>query len=159
MSPTPVTFSMPTAPAVYTWEATNEAVADKYGVGERVGQGGMGIVFLAREIVMAWRGQPGLTERMPWIVAFVFGLAHGLGFAGALAEIGLPQQAIPLALLCFNVGVEIGQLIFVAAVLALAFALRRWMAQGTGWFRWVAPCAIGGVAALWMVERVAAFWV
>jgi hypothetical protein len=119
----------------------------------------LSIVFLAREIVMAWRGQPGLTERMPWIVAFVFGLAHGLGFAGALAEIGLPQQAIPLALLCFNVGVEIGQLIFVAAVLALAFALRRWMAQGTGWFRWVAPCAIGGVAALWMVERVAAFWV
>jgi hypothetical protein len=118
----------------------------------------LSIVFLAREIVVAWRGQPSLTERMPWVVAFVFGLLHGLGFAGALAEIGLPQQAIPLALLCFNVGVEIGQLVFVAAVLALAFVLRRWVARGTGSLRWAPPYAIGGVAALWMVERIAAFW-
>ncbi|MGZ8263977.1 MAG: HupE/UreJ family protein, partial [Burkholderiales bacterium] len=58
---------------------------------------------------MTSRGQVSLTERMPWLVAFVFGLLHGLGFAGALAEIGLPQNAIPLALLRFNIGVEIGQ--------------------------------------------------
>jgi len=118
----------------------------------------LSIVFLAREIAMVWRGRSSLTERMPWVVAFVFGLLHGLGFAGALAEIGLPQQAIPLALLCFNVGVEIGQLIFVAAVLAVAFALRRRIAVGASWLRWVPPYAIGGVAALWMAERVAAFW-
>ena len=77
----------------------------------------LSIVFLAREIAMVWRGHASLTERMPWLVAFVFGLLHGLGFAGALAEIGLPQNAIPLALLCFNVGVEVGQLLFVGAVL------------------------------------------
>jgi hypothetical protein len=115
----------------------------------------LSIVFLAREIMMAWRGRPGLTERMPWVVAFVFGLLHGLGFAGALAEIGLPQQAIPLALACFNVGVEIGQLLFVGAVLGLS----RWLPHGPAWLRWAPPYAIGGVAALWMLERVAAFWV
>lgn len=118
----------------------------------------LSIVFLAREIALAWRGEPSLTERIPWVVAFVFGLLHGLGFAGALAEIGLPRQAIPLALACFNIGVELGQLLFVGAVLALAFGLRRWMARATGSLRWTAPYAIGGVAALWMVERIAAFW-
>jgi hydrogenase/urease accessory protein HupE len=118
----------------------------------------LSIVFLAREIAMAWRGRPGLTERMPWVVAFVFGLLHGLGFAGALAEIGLPHQAIPLALLGFNVGVEIGQLLFVAAVLALAFGFRRWVLRARGWLRWVPPYVIGGIASLWVVERVAAFW-
>ena len=76
---------------------------------------------------MAWRGHASLTERMPWMVAFVFGLLHGLGFAGALAEIGLPQNAIPLALLCFNIGVEIGQLLFVGAVLAVVMVSQRWL--------------------------------
>ena len=119
----------------------------------------LSIVFLAREIVMTWRGRPGVTERAPWVVAFAFGLLHGLGFAGALAEIGLPQQSIPLALLCFNVGVELGQLIFVAAVLLLGLALRRWLPHSPPWLRWVVPYAIGGIAALWTVQRVAAFWV
>jgi hypothetical protein len=94
---------------------------------------------------------------MPWLVAFAFGLLHGLGFAGALARIGLPHDALALALLCFNVGVEAGQLLFVATVLALASALRRWMAHPAA-LKWVAPYAIGGVASLWLVERVAAFW-
>ena len=119
----------------------------------------LSIVFLAREIVTAWRGRPGLTQRMPWLVAFVFGLLHGLGFAGALAEIGLPQQAIPLALLCFNVGVEIGQLAFVAAVLGIGFALRGVLEPRREWLKWTAPYAIGGIACLWMVQRIAAFWV
>lgn len=118
----------------------------------------LSIVFLAREIVLGWRGRPGLTQRMPWVVAFAFGLLHGLGFAGALAEIGLPQQAIPLALVSFNVGVEIGQILFVTAVMAIAFALRSWIARGPAWSRWLAPYAIGGVASIWMVERIAAFW-
>ena len=118
----------------------------------------LSIVFLAREIVTAWRGTPGLAQRMPWLVAFVFGLLHGLGFAGALAEIGLPQQAIPLALLCFNVGVEIGQLAFVAIVMGLGFALRGVLAPRREWLRWTAPYAIGGIACLWMVQRIAAFW-
>ena len=68
----------------------------------------LSIVFVAREIVQARRGRPGLTARWPWVVSFSFGLMHGFGFAGALAEVGLPERAIPVALLLFNVGVEIG---------------------------------------------------
>ncbi len=82
----------------------------------------LSIVFVAAEIVHGRQGRPGLTQRYPWIVSFTFGLLHGLGFASALAEVGLPQNSIPLALLFFNVGVEIGQLIFIAAVLVLIAA-------------------------------------
>ena len=78
----------------------------------------LSIVFVAAEIIHGLRGRPGLTARAPWVVAFSFGLLHGFGFAGALAEVGLPEKAIPVALLTFNVGVELGQLIFVAVVLA-----------------------------------------
>lgn len=117
----------------------------------------LSIVFLAREIAMTWRGQAGLTERMPWVVAFVFGLLHGLGFAGALAEIGLPQNAIPLALLCFNLGVEAGQLLFVGAVLAAAVISRRWLGNWFKALRWLPPYAIGGIASYWLIARVAAF--
>ena len=85
----------------------------------------LSIVFVATEIVHGRNGQPGLTARRPWIVAFAFGLLHGFGFAGALHEIGLPQTDIPLALLFFNVGVEVGQLIFIAAVLAVIAVARR----------------------------------
>ena len=74
----------------------------------------LSIVFLAREYLMVLRGQDSLTARYPWIVAFSFGLLHGFGFAGVLQEIGLPQQDVPLALLTFNLGVEIGQLIFIS---------------------------------------------
>jgi hydrogenase/urease accessory protein HupE len=118
----------------------------------------LSIAFLAREIAMAWRGKTGLTERMPWLVAFVFGLLHGLGFAGALAEIGLPQNAIPLALLCFNVGVEAGQLLFVGAVLAIAWLARNQLATRRPMMNAIASYAIGGVASFWMIERVVAFW-
>jgi hydrogenase/urease accessory protein HupE len=78
----------------------------------------LSIMLVSVEILNARNGKPGLTVRFPWLVAFSFGLLHGFGFAGALAEVGLPQTAIPLALLFFNVGVEIGQLVFVAAVLS-----------------------------------------
>ena len=117
----------------------------------------LSIVFLAREIAMAWRGQASLTERIPWVVAFVFGLLHGLGFAGALAEIGLPQNAIPLALLCFNIGVEVGQLLFVGAVLAAVMVAQRWLDGMFKRLRWLPPYAIGGVASYWLIARVAAF--
>jgi len=117
----------------------------------------LSIVFLAREIAMAWHGHASLTERIPWLVAFVFGLLHGLGFAGALAEIGLPQNAIPLALLCFNLGVEIGQLLFVGAVLAVAMVSRRWLGGMLKRLRWLPPYAIGGVASYWLIARVLAF--
>src|SRR6185503_6389412 len=88
----------------------------------------LSIIFVAREIVQARRGRPGLTARWPWVVAFIFGLMHGFGFAGALAQVGLPTGAIPTALLFFNVGVELGQLIFVASVLA-SIAAARALAQ------------------------------
>lgn len=117
----------------------------------------LSIVFLAREMAMALRGRAGFTQRYPWLVAFVFGLLHGLGFAGVLAEIGLPQHAIPIALLCFNIGVEIGQLLFVGAALALFVALRRWLDRMLVTLRWLPPYAIGGVASYWLVARVAAF--
>ena len=77
-------------------------------------------LFLATEIVHRRLGHAGLTERYPWIVAFTFGLLHGFGFAGALAEVGLPEAAIPLALFLFNVGVEIGQVVFIGCLIAAA---------------------------------------
>jgi hydrogenase/urease accessory protein HupE len=117
----------------------------------------LSIVFVAAEIMHARRGRAGLAAQMPWIVAFTFGLLHGFGFAGALSEVGLPEAHIPVALLFFNLGVEAGQLLFVAAVLALmAFARRIRMA----WPRWaelVPPYAIGSLAMVWVIQRVAAF--
>jgi hydrogenase/urease accessory protein HupE len=123
----------------------------------------LSIVFLSAEIVHGYRGKAGVTARWPWLVAFTFGLLHGLGFAAALAEIGMPQSAVPVALLFFNVGVEVGQLIFIAAVLAIValfkVALKQ---QGVGimptWPRQVFAYGIGSVASFWVVERVAAFW-
>ena len=84
----------------------------------------LSIAFVAAEIVRAREGKAGIAARAPWIVAFAFGLLHGFGFAGALSEIGLPAGHIPVALLFFNVGVEIGQLLFVAVVLGLAALFR-----------------------------------
>ena len=121
----------------------------------------LSIVFVACEIVHARQGWQGWTERWPWIVAFTFGLLHGFGFAGALNAVGLPQTAIPVALLFFNVGVEIGQLLFIAAILSI-MALGRWLIRRTAipkpaWAWRVAPYSIGGVAAFWMIQRIAAF--
>ncbi|MGH8863027.1 MAG: HupE/UreJ family protein [Burkholderiales bacterium] len=117
----------------------------------------LSIVFVAAEIVHARRGVEGLTARAPWIVAFTFGLLHGFGFAGALAEIGLPEGQIPLALFFFNVGVEAGQLLFVAAVLALFTAFRRIRVELPRWAGLVPPYVIGTVAMFWVIQRVMAF--
>ena len=121
----------------------------------------LSIVFVASEIVRGRQGRPGLTERNPWTVAFVFGLLHGLGFAGALAQVGLPQASIPSALFFFNVGVETGQLLFVAAVLAtigVGHRVSRWLRlRAASWLWGVPPYAIGGLASFWVVQRVAAF--
>ena len=120
----------------------------------------LSIVFVASEIVQQQRGREGLAAKQPWIVAFAFGLLHGLGFAGALAEVGLPANAIPLALLFFNVGVEVGQLLFIAAVLS-AMALLSRLAAGRTELRhaMIVPAYfIGGVASYWVIERVSNFW-
>jgi hydrogenase/urease accessory protein HupE len=115
----------------------------------------LSIVFVAAEIVHGIQGRPGLTVRWPWVVAFTFGLLHGFGFASALGEIGLPQNAIPLALFFFNVGVELGQLLFVGAFAMGALFVAR---VGIRWPRWmeVAPAyAIGSIAMFWVMQRVA----
>jgi hydrogenase/urease accessory protein HupE len=119
----------------------------------------LSIMFVAAEIVHGRRGQPGVTARWPWLVALVFGLLHGFGFAGALIEVGLPDHAIPLALLFFNIGVELGQLLFIAAALAGIAVLRRWSVAGATSGRGAVPVsyAIGSIAAFWVIERVASF--
>ncbi len=117
----------------------------------------LSIVFVAVEIVRLHQGQEGLTARAPWLVAFGFGLLHGLGFAGALSEVGLPARHIPVALLFFNVGVEVGQLAFIAAVLGL-MALARWIRFARPrWADMAIPYAVGSIAMFWVIERVAAF--
>jgi hypothetical protein len=121
----------------------------------------LSIVFIAGEIIRARQGNAGLTQRFPWAVAFTFGLLHGLGFASALAEVGLPQYSIPAALLFFNVGVEIGQLIFIASVLAAIgigrSICRRIPLSSLSWLWRIPPYAIGGISSYWVIERVAAF--
>jgi hypothetical protein len=118
----------------------------------------LSILFLASELVKINRGQASLTAGYPWLVAFAFGLLHGLGFAGALADIGLPQHEIPLALLMFNVGVELGQLLFVAVVLTLVFALRKAPIHITAWSRQLPAYGIGAMAAFWFIERTSNFF-
>ncbi len=88
----------------------------------------MSILFLATELIHARQGHVGLTLRYPWLIAFTFGLLHGLAFAGALADVGLPPNAIPEALFLFNVGVELGQLMFIAAA-ALAMVALAWVSR------------------------------
>jgi hypothetical protein len=117
----------------------------------------LSIAFVALEIVQARQGRIGIAARLPWLVAFAFGLLHGFGFAGALSEIGLPDGHIPLALLFFNLGVEAGQLLFVAAVMALAAAVRFARLPLPPWATLVPPYLIGSLAMAWFVQRVFAF--
>jgi hydrogenase/urease accessory protein HupE len=115
----------------------------------------LSILFVAMEIVHWKQGRPGITRQWPWLVAFTFGLLHGFGFAGALNEIGLPEHAIPPALLFFNVGVELGQLAFIAAVLLAWAVLKRLRCPEWAWR--VPVYAIGSMAAFWTIERIAGF--
>jgi hydrogenase/urease accessory protein HupE len=128
----------------------------------------LSIMLVSVEILNARGGKPSLTARLPWLVAFSFGLLHGFGFAGALAEVGLPQHAIPVALLFFNLGVELGQLAFVAAVLTVGGLLYTPMAlrlepglieRTANRLDVIAAYAIGTVAAFWLIERTSAFFV
>jgi hypothetical protein len=117
----------------------------------------LSIVFVAAEITHARQGRIGITARSPWVVAFTFGLLHGFGFAGALSEIGLPQGQIPVALLFFNLGVEAGQLLFIAAVLSFIAVIRRIRMPFPRWAELVPAYAIGSVAMFWVIQRAAAF--
>ncbi len=115
----------------------------------------LSILFLGPEIARVWRGQTSFTIRHPWVVAFGFGLLHGFGFASGLSTVGMPRAEIPLALLMFNIGVELGQLAFVILVLLV---YRSLLVLEFRWPRWVtfAPgYAIGSLGAYWTIQRVA----
>ncbi len=115
----------------------------------------LSIVFLAAEIIRKQRGRGGLASRAPWLVAFIFGLLHGFGFAGALSEIGLPPDAIPLALVFFNVGVEVGQLFFVMAVVTLNELGKRMTSVSIlERTESLATYFIGSLASFWLIQRV-----
>jgi hydrogenase/urease accessory protein HupE len=116
----------------------------------------LSIVFLASELVRGETGRGAVTRSYPWLVAFSFGLLHGLGFAGALAEVGLPQGEIPLALFAFNAGVELGQLAFVATVLTLVRLIRVVPLRLPAWGPAATGYSIGSVAAFWVMARLAA---
>jgi len=114
----------------------------------------LSIIFVGVEIVRMRQGHMGLTARYPWVVAFLFGLLHGLGFATALTTLGIPQATLPFALAFFNIGVEIGQLAFVFLVLALMWAHRRAEATLPQWSAQIPAYLIGGLASFWFLERL-----
>lgn len=118
----------------------------------------LSIVFLAVEIIKHRRGQEVYTSRYPWIVALVFGLLHGFGFAGALSEIGLPPNDIALSLIGFNAGVEIGQIIFVMVILLTIKVINTLFHKIPRWIPTTAVYAIGSLSSYWLIERVAGFW-
>jgi len=117
----------------------------------------LSILFLASELIKVNQGKPSLTAKYPWLVAFIFGLLHGFGFAGALTDIGLPQDEVALSLVAFNLGVEVGQLMFIVGVLIACAILRR---VGLAKWRWglqLPAYSIGAVAAFWFIQRVVSF--
>jgi HupE / UreJ protein len=115
----------------------------------------LSILFLGPEIVRTWRGQTSFTIRHPWVVAFIFGLLHGFGFASGLAALGLPKGEIPLALLLFNCGVEVGQLAFVLLVLLLERSFRILEIHWLALVERLPGYLVGTLGALWTIQRVA----
>ena len=114
----------------------------------------LSILFLGAEIVRSWRGETSLTIRQPWVVAFAFGLLHGFGFASGLTTMGLPRAEIPLALLCFNAGVEVGQLLFVMLVLVLERAFRVLEVRWPRVIEALPAYTVGSLGAYWTIQRV-----
>jgi HupE / UreJ protein len=115
----------------------------------------LSILFLGPEIVRSWRGETSFTLRHPWVVAFAFGLLHGFGFASGLTTMGLPGAEIPLALLTFNLGVEAGQLLFVAVIVLLERAFRVLEVQWPRAIEMLPAYAVGSLGAYWTIQRVA----
>jgi len=114
----------------------------------------LSIVFVAAEVVYAMRGREHLAKKYPWLIAFGFGLIHGLGFAGALKEIGLPQTEIVPSLIFFNVGVEVGQLIFVSAVLIFVWLFKKFVTKNVYIYKMAVAYTIGIVAMVWFLQRI-----
>ena len=141
-----ITLSLAALGFVYMPSASIEAVI------------ALSIVFLAVELVHFIKGRVGLTAKYPWVVAFIFGLLHGFGFAGALTELGLPQTDIPFALAFFNIGVELGQLVFVMVILVIIFLVNKIKMKPKNWVKLVPAYSIGIIATMWCFERVLGFW-
>ena len=118
----------------------------------------LSIIFLAVELVNYYRGKAVFSSHYPWVVAFIFGLLHGFGFAGALANVGLPQHDIPLTLFLFNVGVETGQLIFIFIAMMVIWIIKKLFKNLPSWSRWIPPYAIGCMAAFWFFQRLAVIY-
>jgi hypothetical protein len=114
----------------------------------------LSILFLGPEIVRSWRGETSFTIQHPWVVAFAFGLLHGFGFATALTGAGLPRRELPLALLSFNMGVEVGQLGFIALFLALERSFRVLEVRWPRWAQTLPAYTVGSLGAYWTVQRV-----
>ena len=117
----------------------------------------LSIVFVAAEILRIQRGLESITSRAPWLVAFTFGLMHGLGFAGGLSEAGLPAGHVPTALLFFSGGVEAGHFMFIGVVLASIALVKRIRIPFPRWAGIIPPYAIGSVAMFWVIQRIALF--
>ena len=115
----------------------------------------LSILFLGPEIIRSWRGETSLTIERPWIVAFLFGLIHGFGFAGALTSAGLPPMDLPIALLGFNVGVEIGQVAFVLLIVLLERSFRQLEIRWPHWAEMLPGYAVGSLGAFWTIQRTA----
>ena len=113
-------------------------------------------MFVGVEVLRSWRGETSLTLRQPWLVAFAFGLVHGLGFASGLVSLGLPEGDIPVALLLFNVGVEIGQLSFVALTLLLLRSFRQLEIHWPQPLRVMPAYVVGSLGAFWTIDRIVA---
>lgn len=113
----------------------------------------LSILFLGPEVVRTWRGETSLTIKYPWIVAFVFGLLHGFGFASGLSTTGMPKAELPWALLCFNIGVEFGQLVFVFLALALAWSFRILEIRWPRWALAMPGYTVGSLGAYWTIQR------
>jgi hydrogenase/urease accessory protein HupE len=117
----------------------------------------LSIVFVAAEIVRMRRGIKSITVSAPWLVAFSFGLIHGLGFAGGLSDAGLPVLHIPTALLFFSLGVESGHFLFIGLVMSLIALARRVRISFPRWTELVPPYAIGTIAMFWVIQRITSF--
>jgi hydrogenase/urease accessory protein HupE len=115
----------------------------------------LSILFLGPEIARIWRGETSLTIARPWLVAFIFGLLHGFGFAGALTGAGLPRADLAVALLTFNIGVEIGQIAFVLLVVLLERSFRQLEIRWPQWLARAPGYLIGSAGAFWTIQRTA----
>jgi hypothetical protein len=114
----------------------------------------LSILFLGPEIVRRWRGETSFTIRYPWVVAFAFGLLHGFGFASGLTAMGLPKAEIPLALLLFNIGVELGQLCFVVLILLLERAFRILEIRWPQFVQRIPGYTVGTLGTFWTIQRI-----